>query len=370
MKPASSPSKLRNPRATRTGAGLSTPHCVRDQPGGPRSWRRVPCLGAWLSALCLSVGLVEAGQTDFSAQELIAATTDLPETVAVTHYDIALRTDLDQNRVRVETICTVRKQSREPLAQVDFDLLAAEQFYGAKVELQHVWAIGEGPRVACRFRHASREKATAPGQEGTHEFPKLAQVVLPSALAASAECRLQFDYSITVLDPTKDMNYRLIAQVPDGNKEVCLMGDFTWIPRAARKSAGKISLGDRNFFTKGTKPTWRLTLTHPAALESLVLDGRLESSERGKDVAVSRYRSVSGGHPQFLIGPGERAEVSGRSIPVVYLLPKGKCTRQEIEKPLRQRPSSDGAQPSFGSMAAASAGSSSTGFSRVSDAAG
>lgn len=291
---------------------------------------RIQHRGAWLVALCLAARLGEAGQRCLPAPELVAPTIDLPEPVAVTHYDIALRTELDQNRLHLETTCTVRNQGAQPLEQMDFDLLAEERTYGAKIEVDNVGLTAGSRRMACQFSHGSLEKVGAPEQEGTPEFPKLVQVKLPSPLAVSAECRLVFAYSVTVRDPAKDTDYRLIAQLPSGEKEVCLMDDFSWLPRPFQRTAGDLALGERNFFTKGSKSAWRITVSHPAALESLVLDGRLEGTKKAKGITVSRYASVRSSRPQLLIGPCERVEVPGLSISVVFLLPKGKYSGQEI----------------------------------------
>ena len=60
-----------------------------------------------LATLLLSARLW-AAEGNLSVPDLIALTTDLPKPAAITHYDILLRTDLDQNRLHLQTTCTVR----------------------------------------------------------------------------------------------------------------------------------------------------------------------------------------------------------------------------------------------------------------------
>lgn len=278
---------------------------------------------------------VGAAPGDVSSSDLVAVVTDVPEPVVISEWDISLRTEFSENALDVQAVCTIQNRSGDRLVQVDFDLLAAEQYYGAKVTVSGVGLLKEGVRADCRFRRESLEKAADPVQEGTHEFPKILRVSLSSPLLAGEECRMAFEYRITIPEPTKDLNYRLIARLPNGDKEACLLTDFSWIPWPTSDFAQFRSLTQRNFFPRRTAPNWRLTVTHPADLESLVPDGHLVSCKRVESKVVAQHASVVGSMPQILIGPCERIEVPGRGIGVTFLLPRAKYTRGEIENSAR-----------------------------------
>ncbi len=288
-----------------------------------------------LFAMLLAVARAAAAPGDVSPSDLVAVMTDLPQPVVIAHCEITLRTELSHNALDLQAVCKLQNRSGRLLDQVDFDLLAAEQFYGAKVAVTGVAVLQDGKRAACQFRHQSLERPTDPAQEGTREFPKILRVTFPSPLAAAAECLVVFEYRITIPDPTKEMNYRLIAALPTGEKEACLLTDFSWIPRPASDFAEFLSLSQRNFFPRYIAPTWQFTVTHPAALQSLVPDGRLEETNRVDGNVVARYTSIVRSLPQILIGPCERIEVPGRGVAVTFLLPKGKYKREEIENSAR-----------------------------------
>lgn len=272
------------------------------------------------------------GQANEDVAEEVAVVTGYPETLAITDYDIALRTDLDNDRIVLQATCTLRNKGLELAEQADFDLMAMEQFYGVRVEILEIVRLINGKRVPVEFTHGALTKPEDSSQEGSMKFPKIVRVKLSPSLRKGEECRLKFDYSITHVDPKRtDLNYRIVALLPDGSKEVCFLSDFSWIPRVLRDYEKWLEFLDRNFFSKGTKPTWRITLVHPSSYESLVVDGRLGKAERAEKETVSRYVSAVGGCPQLLIGNSERVEVKDKGVSVIFLLPKGKYERDVVE---------------------------------------
>ena len=144
---------------------------------------------------------------------------------------------------------------------------------------------------------------------------------------------LRFLYSITEVDPKRqDLNYRIIASLPDGHKEACLINDFTWIPQIMADFAKEYEAAEkRNFFPKMPKPTWRITLIHPSEYESMVVDGKLEKSERLPAGTRSSWSWRTGGFPQLFIGRSERIEVKSKEASVVFLLPRGGYERALVE---------------------------------------
>jgi hypothetical protein len=206
---------------------------------------------AWLAALLLSARLWTTGEGEASVQNSIAVTMDLPKPAVITHHDITLRTDLDQNTLRLQTTCTVRNQSGQALTELDFNLLGAEQSYGAKVAIANISVTNDRARIACPFTHAPLTQPSSPNQAGTQRFPRIVRVRLPSPLEPDADRRLHFDYVITIRDLGNDVSYGLIASSPAGGKEVNLLADYAWIPGVASDTAQRSSLQRENFFSEG-----------------------------------------------------------------------------------------------------------------------
>ena len=276
------------------------------------------CCMTWLGLIALTAA-VDGAESELPCREWVAATINLTNPIAITHYDISLRTDLGQNRLFLETYCTVTNLSNTTVSEIDFDLLKDEHDLWAKVEVKGVWTVRGTARSPCKFQHRPFDLSN--GRQSETSPVKILHVSLVSPLQLSSEIQLRFEYSITVPDPAKGTGLRLIAQLPSGDKEVCLIDDSSWLPRPFQRLAEELSLGERNFFTTGSRSTWRIDLTHPITLESLVLNGRMDSSKPLKGNRVSRYACVYPGRPQLLIGGSERLEIPGQNVSVVFLLP-------------------------------------------------
>jgi hypothetical protein len=204
--------------------------------------RTVATLTAALFQLHISAVQGVASHTD-----AVAVGTDLPETAAVVHYDISLRTDLDRNRLNLTTTCTIRNAALQDLEHVDMDLLSAEKYYDVKVSLSAVSRLDQDSLVPLKSNHACVPAPPDPSQEATWEYPRIARISLAPPLKPNEECRLRLVYEITIPDPRReDLNYRLLAELPEGAKEVCLLSDFAWIPKPAPDIPKLRSLYQRN----------------------------------------------------------------------------------------------------------------------------
>jgi len=269
----------------------------------------------------------------FNLDEEIAALTGLTEAVVITDYDISLRTVLDTNALQMKVICTLQNKSSELIDKIDFDLFAREKFYGVRVEIANIIRLAKGKQTPVWFSHRAEPKPDDASQEGSNEFPKITHVNLSQALNKGEDCRLQFEYTITHIDPNQEnLPYRIIASMPDGSKEICLLSDFSWIPLISPKDFQKImELFGRNFFPRMTKPAWKISISHPSSYESMVVDGRLEKMEKSEKETISRWSSCVGSLPQVLIGNLERYEVKGEKTSVVFLLPKKNYQPKTVE---------------------------------------
>jgi hypothetical protein len=266
----------------------------------------------------------DSGQAGISDE--IAVVTGLPLTVEILDWDISLQTDLPSNRLKIKAACTVRNQGQAPLDSLDFDLLAAEKFYGLHVEIAKIAGLTGAQEANLTFKRFAEQLPGDADKIGTHEYPLVTRVSLPSALKPGADCRLAFDYTLTCPDINKRFHYNPLWEPEEGKKEVCLIADFTWFPDLAVDLQRRIQFfSKKNFFLWGSSPAWQVTLTHPAELEGMVIDGKLVKTEQAGRQTVSRWKSIVGGKPQVFIGPAERIEKKGEKATVVFLLPKGKC---------------------------------------------
>ncbi len=262
------------------------------------------------------------GQAGIS--EEIAVVTGLPSTVEIADWDVALETDLPHDRFKVKATCTLRNNGGEPVDHLDFDLLAREKFYGVQVDIAGIARHTGDQQTAAPFQRFIEEPPQDPGEAGTRNYPLVTRVSLSPALQGHQECRLTFDYAVTCPDVGQKHHYNLIWEPQEGRKELCLISDFTWFPDLGTDLQKRMLLsGEKNFFARGSRPSWHVTLTHPAALEGMVIEGELEKSERAGARTVSRWRSITGGRPQLFVGPAERVERKGNGVTVVFLLPKG-----------------------------------------------
>jgi hypothetical protein len=92
-----------------------------------------------------------------------------------------------------------------------------------------------------------------------------------------------------------------------------------------------LELEKKKFFPRWSKPAWMVTLTHPAELEGMVIDGKLQKTERVGSEIVSKWRSIVGGRPQVFIGPAERLEKKGEGVTAVFLLPRDRYNPEFVD---------------------------------------
>jgi hypothetical protein len=269
---------------------------------------------------------------DRGLSEEVAVVTGYPEILVIKDYDISLQAELEQNRVRLEAAVLIGNTGPVPIDKIDFDLFAREKYYGVRVELADVSALEGEIASPVKFARVTEPSAPSPSEEGSDAHPRITRVVLPAALNTGHDVRLRFRYTITEVDAARrDLNYRIIAALPDGRREACLISDFSWIPQVMTDFGKERQADERDFFPKLTKPTWRMTLVHPSRYASLVVDGRLEKTEKRGDTILSQWSWRAKGLPQLLVGDSERVEVKGPEASVVFLLPKGAYDRQIVE---------------------------------------
>lgn len=263
----------------------------------------------------------------------VAAITGLQESLLITDYDILLRTDLEVNSLHLKVIGTLLNQSLDPIGQVDFDLFARENYYGVKIQIAQVERFVNGEFVSQKYSHGPLSKPSDPSTEGSDKHPKITRVVLTPPLKPNEKTQLRFEYTITHTDPKQEsLPYRIIAWLPNGSKEVCLLDDFSWIPRVTWKDYDKIQeLDNSNFFLKNPRPTWKMSIQCPSAYEAMVVDGRLEKTEKEGQETITQWKWRTGGFPQVFLGQSDKIEVKGKEASVTFILARGGYERGAVE---------------------------------------
>ena len=66
-------------------------------------------------AMLLAVARVAAAPGDVPSSDLVAVVTDLPQPVVIAHCEIGLRTELAQNVLDLQAVCTLQNRSGRSL---------------------------------------------------------------------------------------------------------------------------------------------------------------------------------------------------------------------------------------------------------------
>ena len=283
------------------------------------------------SSVCLSA------PSEHKISEDVAVLTELPlPAVEITDWDIVLQTDLPNDRLKIQAACTVRNQGSVPVDSLDFDLLGAEAFYGVQVEIAKISRLMGDQDTEAKFERFIEHNPEDPSQARTRDYPEVTRVHFSPGLTKGNECRLVFDYKIACVDIKKRRHYNLIWEPKEEEKEVCLMSDFSWFPslmptRSQEQREMEPPWQKRNFFAREPRSPWRVTLIHPAELEGVVIEGKLDDTRLVDGQTVSRWKSIVGSKPQLFIGPVERIEKKGEKASVVFFLPKGKSNPEFVD---------------------------------------
>ena len=279
------------------------------------------------SSVCLNA------PSEYKISDEVAVVTELsPPAVEITDWDISLQTDLPNNRLRVQASCTVQNKGSAPVDRLDFDLLGAEEFYGVEVEITKIALLIGEKDTELKSKRFIEHDPKDPSQARTHDYPEVTRVFLSPTLTNGGECRLVFDYEITCVNIKKRRHYNLIWEPEEGRKETCLMSDFSWYPRllptgSQEQREMKPPWHQRNFFSRGPRSAWRVTLTHPVGLEGVVIEGRLEKIQHMGKQMVSQWRSIVVSAPQLFIGPADRIEKKGGERAWCFSFRKENTTR-------------------------------------------
>jgi tetratricopeptide (TPR) repeat protein len=251
----------------------------------------------------------------------------------IIHYDALLMPDFSKNAMSTRVRCTLHNKGLNEVKQLDFDILAAETFYDVQVSITGISQKRGEKSIAQDFTHRVQGKGDDPSSSGTKDAPKIVEVTLSPALKPDGVVEVVFEYTWHVVDPTRqNINYRLFATLPNGEKEVCLLSDFTWLPKLMDIPHEELRrMYDANWFPKEAKPTWQVSILAPPEYVAVVLDGWHVGSEKSAEQTVSKWESYVPGFPQVMVGHFERIAIEKPEVSVVFFVPKGPCEREVVE---------------------------------------
>jgi hypothetical protein len=246
--------------------------------------------------------------------------------VGIIHYDANLKLEPENNTVHTRVCCKIQNDSPAELKQVSFDILARQDRCKARTDVHKICQKVSDNLEPLKF------------QRDVNGYIKLIDVTLDSGLAPGATTDIVFEYTWQATEPmnVRD-NYRPFATVPSGQKELCLLSDYAWLPVVKTKEEfDKISGAGR--FSKEVKPSWTVRVSAPSDFEVVALGGRHVQTTQQNGNIVSEWKSNVPFYPQLMAGRFQKQIIPSESIKVVLYLPNdyGSKVAQKIGEELAQ----------------------------------
>lgn len=241
----------------------------------------------------------------------LGANGKISDGVVITHYDIALTPNFSRNAMTSHVECLLRNDSRSPVDEIAFDLLNQERRSGVAVQLGQVQVRTGKSLLPATCTRADDPQHTYDWNE-KHEIPKRTTVTLPTPLLPDRKLSLIFDYTWQSVNASQlDDCYVLFATFPNGEKEVSLTDDHTWLPTVVTDHPH-------------IKPGWQLRMTVPEGYECAALGGQYQQTVTENGLRTHYWQSRVVDLPQVLIGHYDRITLKRLTVTVSYYLPKGK----------------------------------------------
>jgi len=253
--------------------------------------------------------------------------------VDILHYNATLVPDFEANSMQTKVTCTLRNNGKIPVDKLDLDILALEKRQGVKAEISEVIREFESGRSGQKFAHQCLERPKSEEEQGTSKYPRITRVFLSPPLHADEVTMLTFRYAWQTIDPKKRGGYCLFATLKNGEKEVCLLGDYAWLPRIIYMRYDELrELHRKQWWPKVHKPTWEVNMLIPKDYEAVALDGRFAGVEEKDDRVISKWKSNVPGEPQIMISRFDRIVSRHPDINVVLYVPKGDYNKEAVQQ--------------------------------------
>ena len=230
--------------------------------------------------------------------------------VGIIHYEADLKLEVERNSVHTRVCCAIQNDSPRELTQLTFDILARQSRCKARTDVHKIWQKVSDDLIPLKFQH------------GGNGYMTLTNVTLASRLAPGATNEIMFEYTWQATEPTNARdNYRPFATLSNGQKELCLLADFAWLPVVkTTEEPGKMS--GKNRFPKKVKPSWTLRVSAPSDFVVVALGGRHMQTTSQKGGIVSEWKSTVPFYPQLMAGRFQKRVVPSESTKLILYLPK------------------------------------------------
>jgi len=228
----------------------------------------------------------------------------------IIHYAADLKLEVEQNSVYTHVSCKIQNDGSRELAQLTFDILARQDRCKAHTEIHKIYQEVSGNLIPLKFQH------------GGNADMKLTDVTLASSLTPGATIELVFEYTWQATEPTNIRdNYRPFSTIPNGQKELCLLSDFAWLP-VIKATEGPDKMSGKNRFPRKVKPSWTLRVSAPSEFVVVALGGKHIQTTSQKGAIVSEWKSTVPFYPQLMAGRFQRQVIPSESIKIILYLPK------------------------------------------------
>jgi len=230
--------------------------------------------------------------------------------VGIIHYEADLKLEVEHNSVHTRVCCTIQNDSPGELTQLTFDILARQSRCMARTDVHKIYQKVSDNLVPLKFQH------------GGNSNMKLTNLTLASRLAPGATTEIVFEYTWQATEPmnVRD-NYRPFATVSKGQKELCLLSDFAWLP-VVKTNEEPGNTSGTNRFSKKVKPSWTIKVSAPSDFVVVALGGQHVQTTRQNGGIVSEWKSTVPFYPQLMAGRFQKRIVPSESIKVILYLPK------------------------------------------------
>lgn len=275
----------------------------------------------WYTAILITFIIsMLACQVEANESKVIKAA----NSVIVTHYDILMIPDFQDNSMFNRVKCFVRNTGITPTDNLVFSILAgyggSPASLGVEFEVRDVFQIAGISTLPVVFhRGESKDGVTQTALQDEISSP-LVSIHLAKPLMPGDETVLVFTYHWRCLNSTKlNDGWILFATFHNGEKQVSLTPDYNFLPNTE--------------FSPDALPkaTWTLTACVPDGYTCAALDGSFKGSHRRDDKIIYKWESAIPTMCNISMGCFDTITIKKHGVPVIFYLPPGTYNKQAID---------------------------------------
>ncbi len=235
--------------------------------------------------------------------------------LSITHLDISLRTNFEDNRVSTVAKASVRNFSRNDVERAEFWVCPGMNDPDLSADVSHIYYLDKQGKRDLEYSGRTIEDSYNEGYEW-----EIYSVSFGRAIKPGEKFDLEFEYAMT---GKPDHSSSPIWMSKDGIKELFLRGDFYWCPSLFVKIKPGV-------FAKLYEPSWELSLEYPSGYVGVV-DGEPVSREENEGIIKEEWRSLVNGYPQVFICKYKTARLSEEEFTLEIYAPDEELVKKGAE---------------------------------------